>query len=65
MNTTVNSNNNSNKTSASGNGLVARYRSLYRGDNAQSSGSRIPHPGDILYWAACLGAACLLILAAT
>ena len=24
-----------------------------------------PHPGDILYWVACLGGACLLLLCAT
>jgi hypothetical protein len=64
MKTAVNSNN-SNTTSTNGCGLFARYRNMYRGDNPQNSGSRIPHPGDILYWAACLGAACLLILAAT
>lgn len=28
-------------------------------------GPRKPHPGDILYWVACLGGACLLLLSAT
>jgi len=27
-------------------------------------GPRKPHPGDVLYWVACLGGACLLLLAA-
>ena len=65
MITTVKPNSNSNKTSASGRGLVALYRRMYRAKDAQGNGTRVPHPGDILYWAACLGAACLLILAAT
>jgi hypothetical protein len=26
---------------------------------------RRPHPGDILYWVACLGGVCLLLLSAT
>ncbi|HEX9201780.1 MAG TPA: hypothetical protein VF865_19640 [Acidobacteriaceae bacterium] len=28
-------------------------------------GPRKPHPGDVLYWVACLGGACLLLLSAT
>jgi hypothetical protein len=28
-------------------------------------GPRGPHPGDVLYWVACLGGACLLLLSAT
>jgi hypothetical protein len=28
-------------------------------------GPRRPHPGDILYWVACLGGVCLLLLCAT
>ncbi|MDP9049748.1 MAG: hypothetical protein M3O31_03360 [Acidobacteriota bacterium] len=27
--------------------------------------ARGPHPGDVLYWVACLGGACLLLLCAT
>jgi hypothetical protein len=46
-------------------GIIARYRRLYRPADTHGGGPRAPHPGDILYWAACLGAACLLILAAT
>jgi hypothetical protein len=30
-----------------------------------SDTKRGTHPGDILYWAACLGGACLLLLCAT
>ena len=26
---------------------------------------RGPHPGDVIYWVACLGGACLLLLCAT
>ena len=29
------------------------------------SGPRSLHPGDILYWVACLGGACLLLVCAT
>jgi hypothetical protein len=28
-------------------------------------GRRKPHPGDVLYWVACLGGACLLLIKAT
>jgi hypothetical protein len=31
----------------------------------RGGGPRGPHPGDILYWVACLGGACLLLIAAT
>lgn len=31
----------------------------------RGSGPRGPHPGDILYWVACLGGVCLLLLSAT
>jgi hypothetical protein len=31
----------------------------------QMLGSRSLHPGDILYWVACLGGACLLLICAT
>jgi hypothetical protein len=32
---------------------------------ADTRSPRGPHPGDVLYWVACVGGACLLILAAT
>ena len=50
---------------ASGSGLLARYRSLYRKSETEGGGPRVPHPGDILYWITCVGAAFLLLLAAT
>jgi hypothetical protein len=31
----------------------------------QAHGLRIPHPGDLVYWVACLGGGCLLLLCAT
>ncbi|HEX3571869.1 MAG TPA: hypothetical protein VHU44_13695 [Acidobacteriaceae bacterium] len=31
----------------------------------QTHGRRIPHPGDLVYWVACLGGGCLLLLCAT
>jgi hypothetical protein len=46
-------------------GLIARYLRLYRPSETNSRGPRTPHPGDIAYWVTCLGAACLLLLAAT
>jgi hypothetical protein len=33
--------------------------------DTRGGGPRGPHPGDVLYWVACLGGACLLILSAT
>ena len=33
--------------------------------DTKNGGPRRPHPGDVLYWVACLGGACLLILCAT
>jgi hypothetical protein len=51
--------------SAKADGPMARYRRMYRAAGSRSGGRRAPHPGDILYWLTCLGAACLLILAAT
>lgn len=33
--------------------------------DTRSGGPRRPHPGDILYWVACVGGACLLLIAAT
>jgi hypothetical protein len=46
-------------------GLMALYRKLYRPAGTYDGGPRGPHPGDVIYWIACLGAAFLLILAAT
>jgi hypothetical protein len=46
-------------------GLMARYRRLYRPAETDGSRPRAPHPFDIAYWITCLGAACLLLLAAT
>ena len=33
--------------------------------DTRGGGPRRPHPGDVIYWVACLGGACLLILCAT
>jgi len=33
--------------------------------DTRGGGPRGPHPGDILYWVACLGGVCLLLIAAT
>ncbi len=33
--------------------------------DTRGTGPHSPHPGDIVYWVACLGGACLLLLAAT
>jgi hypothetical protein len=33
--------------------------------DTRGTGPRGPHPGDVLYWVACLGGACLLLLSAT
>ena len=33
--------------------------------DTRSGGPRGPHPGDIIYWIACLGGVCLLLLCAT
>jgi hypothetical protein len=33
--------------------------------DTRGGGPRRPHPGDVLYWVACLGGACLLIVLAT
>ena len=46
-------------------GLMALYRRLYRPAGTYDGGPRGPHPADVIYWIACLGAAFLLILAAT
>jgi hypothetical protein len=34
-------------------------------DTRGTEPARGPHPGDVLYWVACLGGACLLLLCAT
>jgi hypothetical protein len=52
-------------TAAGGRGLMALYRRLYRPAGTYDGGPRGPHPGDVIYWIACLAAAFLLILAAT
>ena len=41
------------------------HRALHLLGVTRGTGPRGPHPGDILYWAACLGGACLLLIAAT
>ena len=50
---------------AHGNGpdLHAAHRVLQA--DTRGTGPRGPHPGDVLYWVACLGGACLLLLSAT
>jgi len=50
-------------------GLAGDGRAQHRGPfllpDTRGGGPRGPHPGDVLYWVACLGGACLLLLAAT
>jgi hypothetical protein len=52
-------------------GLVTRsdapneQRGLHLLADTRGTGPRGPHPGDVLYWVACLGGACLLLLCAT
>jgi hypothetical protein len=43
----------------------ATHRGLHLLPATLKSGRRRPHPGDVLYWVACLGGACLLLLSAT
>jgi hypothetical protein len=38
---------------------------LHLPPDTRGGGPRGPHPGDVLYWAACIGGACLLLMAAT
>jgi hypothetical protein len=38
---------------------------LHLPPDTRGGGPRGPHPGDVLYWAACVGGACLLLMAAT
>jgi hypothetical protein len=42
-----------------------RHRGLHLADLTQPRTRRTPHPGDVLYWVACLGGVCLLLLSAT
>ena len=41
------------------------HRGLHLVPDTLGGGPRRPHPGDVLYWVACLGGACLLLIAAT
>ncbi len=38
---------------------------LYLVADTRAAGPRGPHPVDVVYWVACLGGACLLLLTAT
>jgi hypothetical protein len=38
---------------------------LHLPPDTRGGGPRGPHPGDVLYWMACVGGACLLLMAAT
>jgi len=40
-------------------------RGIHLLPDTRSPRPRGPHPGDILYWVACLGGACLLLFSAT
>jgi hypothetical protein len=46
-------------------GLLARYRRLYNPDDNDGARPSVPHPGDVLYWVACVGAVCALLFVAT
>ena len=46
-------------------GPISKYLQLFRPAQTKDGGPRGPHPGDVLYWMTCVGAACLLLLAAT
>jgi hypothetical protein len=53
-------------------GLLEAYRRLYNPDDNDGNPvdnyrprPRLPHPGDILYWIACVGAVCGLLFVAT
>jgi len=52
-----------NQAAANQSGLFAKYRRLYHPAETDGRGSRVPHPGDILFWVTCVGAASLLALA--
>lgn len=45
--------------------VPAEYRGLHLIPDTRDTRPRGPHPGDVLYWVACLGGACLLLLSAT
>jgi hypothetical protein len=44
---------------------TAPRRGLHLLPEALKAGSRRLHPGDVVYWVACLGGVCLLLLSAT
>lgn len=45
--------------------VIARYRLMYGPSKIASSTSRVPHPGDILYWVGCVSAVSALLFFAT
>jgi len=45
--------------------IHAEHPALFLLPDTRNGGPRGPHPGDVLYWVACVGGACLLLLAAT
>jgi hypothetical protein len=51
--------------SANRDGMETAHRGLHLPPDTRGGGPRGPHPGDVLYWVACLGGACLLLLCAT
>jgi hypothetical protein len=51
--------------SASARALLARFRRLYNPEDNDGARPSVPHPGDILYWIACVGAVCALLFVAT
>ena len=53
------------QSSTENNRDTRKHRGLYLLADTRGTGPRGPHPGDVLYWAACLGGACLLLLSAT
>jgi hypothetical protein len=46
-------------------GIHTADRDLQLPPDTRNGGPRRPHPGDVLYWVACLGGVCLLLLCAT
>jgi hypothetical protein len=46
-------------------GLLEQYRRLYNPGDIDGARPSVPHPGDILYWVACVGAVCALLFVAT
>jgi hypothetical protein len=53
------------QSTANHGGLFQKYRRLYNPAVTDGRRSRVPHPGDILFWITCVGAACALLLAVT